>query len=214
MKPSTPVLPAGCAEVAEVATPGLPALSHPVWTHRHPWLVQGTTTRGPTVRPFDLGLFSDGSPPSVVMEGWERLRQWAGVDRVVHGRQVHEAAIRFHGGGVPGLHLTEPCDGHATSAPGLLLAVTIADCVPVFLVEPAERAVVLLHAGWRGVAAGILEGGIRLLSEVPEALGLRRQLFVTTTAEQRGKARKELQAMVERNQTRGCRAARRHRVCL
>jgi hypothetical protein len=43
---------------------------------------------------------------------------------------------------------------------GVLLTVSVADCVPVWLVEPESRAVALLHAGWRGVAAGILEAGL------------------------------------------------------
>jgi copper oxidase (laccase) domain-containing protein len=40
----------------------------------------------------------------------------------------------------------------------------VADCVPVYLAAPAVRAVGLLHAGWRGSAAGILERGVRLLT--------------------------------------------------
>jgi len=47
-----------------------------------------------------------------------------------------------------------------TNEPGLLLAVTVADCVPVFLVDPELRAIALLHAGWRSVAAGVLETGL------------------------------------------------------
>ncbi len=54
-------------------------------------------------------------------------------------------------------------DGHGTESPGLLLAVTVADCVPVYLVDPIRRQVVLLHAGWRGLAAGILRVGLDLL---------------------------------------------------
>ena len=41
-------------------------------------------------------------------------------------------------------------DGHITRQPGLLLTVTLADCVPVFIADPVHRAVALLHAGWRG----------------------------------------------------------------
>lgn len=58
------------------------------------------------------------------------------------------------------LDLVEHCDGHATDRPGTLLAVTTADCVPVFVVDPRHRAVAMIHAGWRGAAAGILEEGL------------------------------------------------------
>jgi len=115
--------------------------------------------------PFDLGLFGDASSPRAVLDRWERLRREAGLDRSVHARQVHGAHVRFHGPGDAGLHLAEPCDGHATASAGVLLAVTTADCVPVFVVDPAHRAVALLHAGWRGAAAGILEAGMAVMAE-------------------------------------------------
>jgi hypothetical protein len=60
--------------------------------------------------------------------------------------------------------LLEGVDGHATDRAGLLLAVTVADCVPVYLVDPVSRRVALLHAGWRGAAAGILRAGLELLA--------------------------------------------------
>ncbi len=67
----------------------------------------------------------------------------------------------------PGLLLVPDVDGHATAVPGVLLAVTIADCVPVILVgeHAGRRGVALLHAGWRGMAAGIVERGIAVLEE-------------------------------------------------
>lgn len=149
----------------EVPAPELPALIHPRWAEDLPWLIQGTTVRANGAEPFDLGLFSDASPPRVVLGAWERLRRASGCPRVVHAHQVHGSAVRVHGAGAPGLHLADPCDGHATSARGTLLAVTTADCAPVFLVDPLRRAVALLHAGWRGVAAGILERGLTVLAE-------------------------------------------------
>jgi YfiH family protein len=51
-----------------------------------------------------------------------------------------------------------------TSEPGVLLAVSAADCVPIFVVDPRERMVAALHAGWRGVAAGVLERGLAAFS--------------------------------------------------
>jgi YfiH family protein len=55
-------------------------------------------------------------------------------------------------------------DGHVTTSRGVLLTVTIADCIPVYLSEVGGRGVALLHAGWRGIAGGILERGVRLLA--------------------------------------------------
>ncbi len=42
----------------------------------------------------------------------------------------------------------------------MLLTVTVADCIPVYLAVPEKGTVGLLHAGWRGVAGGILERGL------------------------------------------------------
>ena len=52
-----------------------------------------------------------------------------------------------------------------TGQPGVLLTVTIADCVPVFIADPVRRAVGLFHAGWRGTAAGVFESGMATLGE-------------------------------------------------
>ena len=45
-----------------------------------------------------------------------------------------------------------------------MLYVTVADCVPVYLVNPMTGGIALLHAGWRGVAGGMLERGVEALS--------------------------------------------------
>lgn len=174
MNAPTPQLPEGCTRVREEPAGEIPALVHPSWARDLPWLVQGTTRCGAESDRFDLGIFSDASTAVSVARAWERLREGTGCRTVVHARQVHGAAVRVHGPGSPGLHLAEACDGHATATPGVLLAVTVADCVPVFLVDPQRRAVALLHAGWRGAAAGILERGVETLRErmgsVPTAL--------------------------------------------
>lgn len=146
--------------VREVPTDDPPGFTHPGWRERHPWLVQGTTGRGP-----DLGLFSDASTPRAVMEHWQALGRATGMPRLVHAHQLHEARVRAHAGGPSGFFLADPCDGHATASSGVLLAVTTADCVPVSLVAPGPRAVALLHAGWRGAAAGILEHGLRVMAD-------------------------------------------------
>lgn len=141
----------------------VPALVHPDWAEDLPWLVQGTTTRGPRNRPFDLGLFGDGPPGESVHGHWGRLLAVTSMPGVVHARQLHEAEVRFHSSARTGAHVVRPCDGHVTDRAGLLLAVTVADCVPIFLVAPSARAVAVLHAGWRGAAAAVLESGLEVL---------------------------------------------------
>ena len=158
--------PAPFAIVAEVPVEAPPSLVHPGWRSAFPWLVQGTTTRGAPGEPFDLGLFSDASPARAVLERWELLRSAGGLRRLVHAHQVHGDQVRVHGPGDPGLQLAEACDGHATAHAGVLLAVTTADCVPLFIVDPTHRAVALLHAGWRGAAAGILERGVAVMASM------------------------------------------------
>ncbi|MBW2264148.1 MAG: laccase domain-containing protein [Deltaproteobacteria bacterium] len=54
-------------------------------------------------------------------------------------------------------------DGLVTSRPGAALTIRVADCVPVLLAAPQGRAVAALHAGWRGIAGGILARGVEIL---------------------------------------------------
>lgn len=143
----------------------VPALLHPEWARRFPWLVQGTTTRSVARSAFDLGLFAGASPGHVVHENWNRLLEVTGLPCAAHARQVHGADVRVHRSVSAGLTVVEPCDGHATGQPGVLLAVTVADCVPIFVVAAEIRAVAVLHAGWRGAAGGVLEAGIAVLTE-------------------------------------------------
>lgn len=139
----------------------------PGWRAAFPWLRAGTTRRPRSPGPQDHA-------------GPETAR-WAGADisahavgrldggrpwrSVLRSRQVHGRRVRVHETAPDGFVLAGDCDGHATRAPGLLLAVTLADCVPVFVADPSRRAVALLHAGWRGTAAGVLESGLAAMAE-------------------------------------------------
>jgi hypothetical protein len=61
-------------------------------------------------------------------------------------------------------------DALVSRTPGLVLAVTTADCVPVLMVDPEARVAAAVHAGWRGAAAGVVEAACGAM----EALGARR----------------------------------------
>jgi polyphenol oxidase len=66
----------------------------------------------------------------------------------VHGHRVQQVSS-------PGLF--RQTDGLVTDQPGLLLAITAADCAAVLLADVDARIVGACHAGWRGAAAGIVE---------------------------------------------------------
>mgnify|MGYP001315100676 CR=1 FL=1 len=142
--------------VAEVALADgrIPAAVVPGWLEEF-GLIAGITTRGAASEPFDLGLGGQ-QPIGKALERWHQLETaFPGFRAVVIGRQVHGVAVRWHQAPT-GLAMFRDTDGHATQTAGVLLAVSAADCIPVYLVDPVGRAVGLLHAGWRGTAGGIL----------------------------------------------------------
>lgn len=83
----------------------------------------------------------------------------AGVTRFATSDQVHGARVLVHDQPWDGWCRAGEADGHFAANLAVALAVTIADCVPVFFVHPAG-AVALVHAGWRGTAARVDEAGI------------------------------------------------------
>ena len=154
-----------------------PGVANPHWEREWPWLVHGVTTRRAPVDGADFRLFdADGSwnPSPEAEASWRALLDASGLEvavaaRQVHGREVRPLRSRPAGApsalpGVEGLRLRDPCDGHVTGEAGVLLAVTVADCVPVLMVHPGRRVVAVVHAGWRGVAAGVLEGSLELMA--------------------------------------------------
>jgi YfiH family protein len=73
-------------------------------------------------------------------------------------RQVHGAAVAE----APWDHPPE-ADAACAAAPGLLLGIQTADCLPVLLVDTRRRIVAAAHAGWRGTAAGIAARAVEAL---------------------------------------------------
>jgi hypothetical protein len=94
----------------------------------------------------------------------ERLRGHIEADALLRGYQVHGDAVRVITAGEQPRAASEPADGQATTVRGLAPLVLAADCLPVAL--GADGAVAMLHAGWRGLAAGVLERGVRALREL------------------------------------------------
>ncbi len=139
----------------------VPRFEIPGWREQYA-VVAGITGRGSEPgRGFDLGLWGD-APVGEVMSRWRVFRrQLPEFTAVVLGNQVHGVEVMSVDAGRGWIQI-EGIDGWISTAPGVLLTVTIADCVPVYLVVPG-RGVALLHAGWRGTAGGILGRGVEQL---------------------------------------------------
>jgi purine-nucleoside/S-methyl-5'-thioadenosine phosphorylase / adenosine deaminase len=76
---------------------------------------------------------------------------------------------QVHGGDVvvvasPGEHAGRPADALVTATPGVVLAVFTADCAPVAL-SSSEGVIGLVHAGWRGLAGGVVENAVAVMRE-------------------------------------------------
>lgn len=105
-------------------------------------------------------------------------RRWAasllGLDgeQQVWGRQVHGTHVALVGApqvGGPDAPSLPGTDALVTTDPGIMLGVMVADCVPVLLAAPGAIAVV--HAGWRGLVAGIMQRAVRVLQDATGGAG-------------------------------------------
>ena len=104
-----------------------------------------------------------GDEPAAVAVNRERFADVLGA-RPVWLRQVHGTAVRRLGASDPGCDLP-PADAAWTTEPGIACAVLVADCLPVLFAARDGSAVAAAHAGWRGLAAGVLEATVGALAD-------------------------------------------------
>jgi len=127
-------------------------------------------------RSLNLGILS-GDRRDDVIENRRRLAAALGLppQRVVIGRQVHGAELAIHPGPQVGSPFADPggripkVDGHVTAEPDLAPLVFVADCLPIALA--GEGGVAMLHCGWRGLAAGIVNRGVEAIGATAAAIG-------------------------------------------
>jgi YfiH family protein len=145
--------------------------SDPDWL-RPDWDVRGvgavmTTRRGGTSRPpFDsMNLQPGVDDPGAVAANQARLAAAIGATPVFL-KQVHGDRVVRLGAADAAAGAAEPvADASCTTEPGIACTVRIADCLPVLFAAPDGRAVGAAHAGWRGLAAGVLERTVAALCE-------------------------------------------------
>jgi hypothetical protein len=104
-----------------------------------------------------------GDDPAAVAENRRRVERAIGARAVwlrqVHGTRVVRVGVGDVGGAAP------EADACWTDEPGVACTVQVADCLPVLLAVGDGRAVAAAHAGWRGLAAGVVEAALEALCD-------------------------------------------------
>ena len=123
---------------------------------------------------FNLGLGAQEDPASV-HENRKRLQQLLPAEpawlQQVHGNRVVDADdAQWFDASLP----PPAADASVTAQPGRVLAVLTADCLSVVLADQAGSVLGVAHAGWKGLAAGVLEATLqKMQSKRPSASGWR-----------------------------------------
>ena len=139
----------------------------PDWEAPGVGAVMTTRAGGTSAGPFDSMNLRDGlgDDPAAVAANQRRLQQAIGGAPVwlkqVHGATVVELDSTSTRPDAP----VHSADASFTTAPGIVCAVQVADCLPVLFAAPGGRGVAAAHAGWRGLAGGVLEASIAALCD-------------------------------------------------
>ncbi len=113
-----------------------------------------------------------GDTQENVRENYRRVCRAMGADhsRIVLSDQVHGTTVCYvgqeHAGGEQIRKKLSGVDGICTDVPGLILATSYADCVPLFFFDPVRRIVAAAHSGWKGTVAQIGRKTVEKLREM------------------------------------------------
>jgi YfiH family protein len=151
----------------------------PQWdAHPRVGALMSTRAGGVSVGPWDslnLGLAS-GDEAAAVARNRARFEQAIGATPV-YLRQVHAAhVVRLQAGSA--LPDAIQADAAWTDTPGLACTVLVADCLPVLMAAPAGRAVAAAHAGWRGLAGGVLEATLAAVTRAAQCASADVQIWM------------------------------------
>lgn len=121
--------------------------------------------------------FTRGDREENVLENYRRIGRILGCppEDMVASHQTHTVNIRHVTGADRGKGIVLPrdydnIDGLLTEEPGIALVTYYADCVPLFFLDPVNRAIGLAHSGWRGTVASM---GSHMVKAMEETFGSR-----------------------------------------
>lgn len=130
---------------------------------------QGGVSAGPYAE-LNLGLHVGDNPEHVLVN---RARLAAALDRrpadFVFAQQSHGPNVTVVGeqdrgrGSASQDDAVRATDALVTATSGLVLSVLVADCVPIVLVDPLNRLLACVHAGWRGTVLGVTNATVEQL---------------------------------------------------
>lgn len=127
-------------------------------------IIHGISTRMPGEPPFYNNLSKHvGDKPETISQNRERFFGELGIEQtaLVHANQVHSANVQHVS--QPGLY--PATDAFVTNTPGLFLVISVADCMPVMIYDPANNAIANIHSGWRGSQKNIAGRAVELMKE-------------------------------------------------
>lgn len=121
---------------------------------------------------LNMGL-GVGDDAAAVFENRRRVAEAlrASLDDLVFASQIHGTRVSEVDAGQGGRGARDPSgsvpdtDALLTSDPAVVLAITVADCVPILLLDPRRRLLASVHAGWRGTGAGIVATTVAAMVE-------------------------------------------------
>ncbi len=130
-----------------------------------------TTTRqgGVSLAPYaglNLGDHVGDAPQAVAANRAHVVRQRGLPGMPLWLNQVHGTTVVDAADAAPGC----AADASFTREPGVVCAVLTADCLPLLLCDKAGSTVAAVHAGWRGLAAGVIEATLAAMQVPPEEL--------------------------------------------
>ena len=137
-------------------------LQYPAF-EKFPQIIHGFSTR---IGGVSQGIYASmnlsfqrGDKEDAVSENYRRIADAIGFDlkKTVCSQQTHTTNIRLvkeedGGKGILTPQDYHDIDGLITDIPGMTLATSFADCVPLFFVDPVRQGIGLAHSGWRGTA--------------------------------------------------------------